>query len=45
MDYRKFNRVNIIIELIGDALAAVWAVINIFIADGYLTAQIGRAHV
>lgn len=40
MDYRKFYRTNVIIELIGDAMAAVWAVINIFIADGYLAASL-----
>lgn len=40
MDYRKFNRVNVIIELIGDALAAVWAVANIFIPNGYISAPL-----
>lgn len=40
MDYRKFNRVNVIIEFIGDALAAVWAAVNIFIPNGYLTAPL-----
>lgn len=40
MDYRKFYRTNVIIEFIGDAMAAVWAVINIFIADGYLAASL-----
>lgn len=40
MDYRKFYRTNVIIEFIGDAMAAVWAVINIFIAGGYLAAPL-----
>ena len=33
MDYQKFNRTNVIIELIGCAAAAVWAVVNLFLAE------------
>lgn len=40
MDYRKFYRTNVIIELIDDALAAVWAAANIFIPNGYLAAPL-----
>lgn len=40
MDYRKFNRMNVIIELIGDALAAVWAAANIFIPNSYISAPL-----
>lgn len=36
----KFHRTNVIIEFIGDAMAAVWAVINIFIADSYAAAPL-----
>lgn len=35
MDYQKFHRTNAVIELIGNALAAVLAVVNIFIAGSY----------
>lgn len=40
MDYRKFYRTNVIIELIDDVLAAVWAAANIFIPNGYLAAPL-----
>lgn len=40
MDYQKFHRTNAVIELIGDASAAVLAVVNIFIADSYITAPL-----
>ncbi|MDE6763827.1 MAG: hypothetical protein K2J73_09125 [Oscillospiraceae bacterium] len=40
MDYSKFYRTNAVIELIGDVLAAVWAVINIFISDSYVAAPL-----
>lgn len=40
MDYRKFNRVNVIIELIGDALAAVLAAANIFIPNSYISSPL-----
>lgn len=35
MDYRKFNRTNLIIELVGSVIAAVWSVIGLFFAEGY----------
>lgn len=38
MDYSKFHRVNAVIELIGSVTAAVWGVVNLFLADGYPTA-------
>lgn len=40
MDYRKFQRTNVIIEFIGDAMAAVLAAVNIFIPNGYLAAPL-----
>ncbi|MDE7287940.1 MAG: hypothetical protein K2N71_00350, partial [Oscillospiraceae bacterium] len=33
MDYKKFHRTNAVIELTGNALAAVWAVLNLFRGD------------
>ena len=33
MDYKKFHRTNVIIELAGSTIAAVWAVINLFLAE------------
>lgn len=38
MDYQKFNRTNIIIQLAGNILAAALGIANLFIADGYPTA-------
>ena len=35
MDYQKFHRTNVIIELIGCVIAAVWAVINLFLAEAF----------
>lgn len=35
MDYKKFHRTNVIIELAGSTIAAVWAVINLFLAESY----------
>lgn len=33
MDYKKFNRTNAVIETVGSIAAAVWAVINLFLAE------------
>lgn len=38
MDYKKFHRTNNVIELVGSIAAAVWGVVNLFLADGYPTA-------
>lgn len=35
MDYKKFHRTNVIIELAGCVVAAVWAVINLFLAEDF----------
>lgn len=35
MDYQKFNRTNVIIELIGSLAAALWSIVNLFIAESY----------
>lgn len=35
MDYQKFNRTNVIIELIGSLAAALWSIVNLFIAGSY----------
>lgn len=35
MDYRKFSRTNVIIELIGSLAAASWSIVNLFIAESY----------
>lgn len=35
MDYMKFHRTNAVIELAGSVIAAVWSVVNLFIAEGY----------
>ena len=37
MDYKKFHRTNVIIELAGSTIAAVLAVINLFLAESYPT--------
>lgn len=35
MDYKKFHRINVFIELAGSTVAAVWAVINLFLAESH----------
>ncbi len=35
MDYKKFNRTNVIIELVGSIIAVVWSVIALFSAEDY----------
>lgn len=37
MDYKKFHRTNVIIELAGSTIAAVWAIINLFLAESHPT--------
>lgn len=40
MDYKKFHRTNAVIMLTGNAIAAVWAVLNLFRGDGVVIAPI-----
>ena len=35
MDYKKFHCINVFIELAGSTVAAVWAVINLFLAESH----------
>ena len=37
MDYKKFHRTNVIIELAGSTIAAVLAIINLFLAESHPT--------
>lgn len=36
MDYKKFHRTDAIIELTGNALAAAWAVLNLFLVEYFV---------
>lgn len=35
MDYQKFHRINAVIEFTGSLAAALWSVVNLFLADKY----------
>ena len=35
MDYKKFHRTNVIIELVGITFAAVWAIVTLFLAESH----------
>ena len=36
MDYKKFHRTNAIINLTGNAIAAAWAIVNLFLAEYFV---------
>lgn len=38
MDYQKFHRTNALLGLLGGAVAAVWGIVNLFLADSYAAA-------
>lgn len=35
MDYRKFHRINAVIEFVGSLAAALWSIADLFLADKY----------